>query len=372
MTFSLIIPAVNGVIGVGIAAGADSALDGDKKLKVNVASQTAAIDSAVVSSLEIANTVVGTNIDLKRLMVAAGIMVVKAGLLSLNGEQPTSDWSVSDIVLTEAAAAWASDNISAADMARATLVIFGTKVSYWLTNHHTGGSRLAGYIRKIRDAVVPNGNDELTTRVFHIIGHWADTIVCLSMLSISGLVARTRLFADSAMQISFGDDIALRVEAMPAGAHRLAVAYEVIKRLIKHPLARVFPNLGSLRDVCETAITVLNNPARYHIGATYLTGSPRIDAGLDTIPIGTLGTFIKIVFPRSTVNRSPCITRGNEDVYKEHESYDPGFESVCRAYVQNTARLVNTELVSRLINAASEENTDDAINRVRDVMRGGE
>lgn len=113
---------------------------------------------------------------------------------------------------------------------------------------------------------------------------------------------------------------------MPAGTHRLTIAYEAAKRLVRSIYVAYCPGIEDFGVLPQLRNSVLAAPARYLIGASYLTGEPRADY-FDTdnnALLGRLGTFITTLYKQSTLAKSPHLTAARIESY---DDYDADFKA---------------------------------------------
>jgi hypothetical protein len=157
------------------------------------------------------------------------------------------------------------------DLATATLIV-ATKVSWWLTNHHTGGSPAVGYTAKVLGMFFKDLSPVIGTTLAHTIGHWASTIKVLNIADIHTRHQVTFVCVTPNNALVLADDCKKRFSSMPAETHRLAVAYEGAKRLFRSALGKVCPRAMELMYLPRKRKEVLRSPSMYHVGAKYLNG----------------------------------------------------------------------------------------------------
>lgn len=127
------------------------------------------------------------------------------------------------------------------------------------------------------------------------------------------------------------DDVMLRLKSFPAGTARLGIVYALASRLLKHPTAALLSDPGSFSSIPQERQKVLENPAKYHIGADYLTG--RREAYEDTVfseylgRAGTWGSYfargITLINPIACLCylRFVCVCRAANDKSKRFDIF---------------------------------------------------
>lgn len=113
---------------------------------------------------------------------------------------------------------------------------------------------------------------------------------------------------------------------MPAGTHRLTIAYESAKRLVRSVYISYCPGIEDFAVLPALRNSVLAAPAKYHIGASYLTGEARADYSDrdNNALLGRLGTFITTLYKQSTLAKSPHLTAAKIESY---DDYDADFKA---------------------------------------------
>ena len=90
---------------------------------------------------------------------------------------------------------------------------------------------------------------------------------------------------------------------MPAGTHRLAVTYDAAEMLLGRKSTVCVRRVFEFTFLVPKRQEILADPAKYHIGAYYLTGNPRADYNdLDhSAVMGCLGSYICVFMSTSTL-----------------------------------------------------------------------
>ena len=122
--------------------------------------------------------------------------------------------------------------------------------------------------------------------------------------------------------VKLSNDCILRFKSMPAGTHWLAVAYEAAKRLLGSKLAVYVPQVCEFTSLVPKHQEILADPAKYHIGAYYLTGNLRADYNdLDhSAVMGCLGSYIRVFMSASTLANSPHFTQEKIESYPDYNA----------------------------------------------------
>ena len=120
--------------------------------------------------------------------------------------------------------------------------------------------------------------------------------------------------------ITFSDDAKLRFASLPAGTHRLAVAYEGAKKLIANRISRLCPDITNLRDLVVFKELVDRSRVRYHVGALYLCNDKATDYVYTQMEqyLGRIGTFVRVFFATTTLCQSPHLTAAKVSGYEDY------------------------------------------------------
>ena len=105
---------------------------------------------------------------------------------------------------------------------------------------------------------------------------------------------------------------------MPAGTHRLVIAFEAAKKLLGGKLTVYVPQVFELTSLVPKCWEILANLARYHVWVYYLTGSLRMDYNdLDNSAImGRLGAYMSA----STLAKLPHFTQEKIESYPDYNA----------------------------------------------------
>lgn len=176
----------------------------------------------------------------------------------------------------------------------AVSVIVATKVNWFKGNHHTGGKIATGFVARAY-SIITGGTvpiDEANTSLAWRAGHWFDTRAWLASLGVPGI----RATQGTVFPIAVDDAVRKRISSAPAGSASFEAIYSGILYISSHPVLCA-ANAPALLEwnawvACHAAIE--RNPARFHIGSTYLTGKDQIKVPAVPDPIvGFVATCIR-------------------------------------------------------------------------------
>ncbi|RNA10539.1 group ii intron reverse transcriptase maturase [Brachionus plicatilis] len=234
--------------------------------------------------------------------------------------------------------------------------IISTKVNWWLTNHHTGQGRIQGYAREMARVVFHKTEQELDepglVEFVNTVGHWCSTCLILKKLGVKGVRAVQSLHPIK--DLNGTDDLRNMLNHPPAGTGRLKVAFSAIKHLIVHHIAPFCSVIVDAPKIVFKYKLVMNDPAKYHIRAKYLTGDDRVefDDQEAAFLLGRLGTFIKHFALYSSLACSPHLSvgSGRNRIWKntDYRDYDASFDELCRIYKSRSMN-VSGETSNRML-----------------------
>jgi len=230
----------------------------------------------------------------------------------------------------------------------ATLIV-ATKINWWSTNHHVGTPVLSGYAKKTALAVLPvgaikaGGDHKDIATMMRTIGHWCSTRRVLRKLGVRELdgTKGIKVYPESASEdgavvtLNPTADAAQRIDSMPAGTHRHAVAEAIIRRLALHYMAPYSPVINDCPGILRRCRSIRAHPACHHVGAVYLTGSrvaEFVDAEADAV-LGRLVSFVRYFFPKSTICSSPHIMKSGAFI-SDYADYDANYDRLCSSVKQ--------------------------------------
>lgn len=315
MSLEIIIPDINGSIEAGLAVGTDPSLSDDKKIPIVEAATTQT--ASRVAAKWAYFTFRDSPDAIRRAYVSAAVICVQAGLCRRIGAIPDGDWrtfnSEAAIGIQGAESMTAADSnrissmITKDDMQKALTLIIATKATWWLTNHHTGQGEPIGFTKKVLTAQYGAHLSAEIVTMAHTIGHWTSTINILTIAEVQSLRRVSDAVPTPNVTVVLTSDSKMRFTSLPAGTHRLVVAYEAAKRLVKSPAIRMCPSAQDFASLPDTRNRLIAEPSRYHIGAQYLTGVARSDYSdmFYESYLGRLGTYVRRMFAKSTLAASP-------------------------------------------------------------------
>lgn len=130
------------------------------------------------------------------------------------GKLADGDWSMTQTPIRLAGTA--KDQVLALankdDMIKVITVAFATKANFWLMNYHTGNQVISAA---------------------HNLDHFTSTLYVVKLAGIPDIRAATSVVQSESASITLSADAKLRFSSMPAGTHRLAIAFKAAKRLVR-------------------------------------------------------------------------------------------------------------------------------------------
>lgn len=279
LNFRVHLPDVNGCYEAGLAVGTDPRFHEDSKLPAFVNGNVgSACERAVAWAYEKWSS------KLERICTLycnAAYVCIKSSLIRRVGNQLDGDWREERVApnsgLNEAQLAAAAATKIAENIQFALTLIVPTKANFWYMNHHTGQGEVQGYTRKVLVQRFGMNVSEEAVTAAHTIGHWASTLVLLSLANVTGIREVSDPIFAGTIAISLSADARMRFDSMPAGIHRLAVAYESAKRLVRSQFGMYCPGVQDFSAIPAERRRVQAFRASFHIGASYLTGQDRAD-----------------------------------------------------------------------------------------------
>jgi len=290
---------LNGALDLGIAAGVDTISDQSAYLHFSAGIlETEAAVRHAVSRLVIP---VGWSDFVKSLYVRSAIYVVSNGLVTASSNATENSTAVA-VNGDDAITAILNTDV---DGVRVATLVWATKVTYWMVNHHVGqdASKIAGYVGKVINAWELSGETGIRDALWRV-GHWVDTkyaMVELGIDDIQGGYAKRDL-------VRMSDDMALRVKSNPAGTAKLFTYYEIYKLVVKSVFSLFITMETSQDDIEASVASVQDDPVRYHMGSIFLSGEERLNAnGFTESELADLAAFIHVVQPTGTLAKAGVI-----------------------------------------------------------------
>lgn len=356
-TLKINLPPVNGLFEAGIAVGLDPSLPEAEKLPIL---RMASTEDAISYAAQWANTTFAAKPNAaKQLYVNGAVACIGAGLCTTVGTANDGDWIMVEKPSDKVKAGIPPNYVNRKEIHRALTLIVATKANWWTSNHHTGqaNQELTGYVKKVMAVFeLESGNPDIMTAA-HTIGHWASTISVLTAAGVAGLKVPNAPMHDPLSTMVLSEDAKLRFTAQPAGTHRLVVCHEAAKRLSRSKLAKGCRDVSGFIPLAAARNNVMAAPASYHIGAHYLTGSPRAayDDSTWTTVQGRLGTFIRSMYLQSTLAKSPHFT---ETAVVSADDYDPEWKNFLASYKAQSAS-ASTDFLKAMIEEQTAATSDD-------------
>lgn len=272
------LPSINGNIEAGITVGVDSSLPDENKLPI-------LYQGGRICARNLVKVVAGhwatrqrfiTDAQAKSLLLNGIIGLIDLGLLTTCNDIPDGDWKKIQAhdPITEEESREIAKAVTQENVAKAIAIIVTTKANFWLLNHHTGQGQVQGYVKKILDVCVFYGGNvtEQVVTAAYTLGHYTSTLKILTIAEVRSIRPSDTIIQCEGSNLTLSQDAKLRFQSMPAGTHRLGVAYESAKRLVRGVYAKYCPGLSDFTHLPRIREMVMGDPARYHVGASYLTG----------------------------------------------------------------------------------------------------
>lgn len=281
----------------------------------------------------------------KRLLLNGVCAALDLGLICMYHENPDGDWRWQQDFpkITDERVNLFKELLTVEDMKKAVTIILATKSNWWLMNHYIGQGGVQGYVKKVLEIFYEQCVTEDIIHAVHCLGRYTSTLKVLWLAGIRNIKVVTPVIHTEAVMPKFADNIKLRFTSMPAGTHRLAVAFEAAKRLVRSSYAAYCPAIQDFLVLPELRANVINAPERYHIEALYLTGEARADysdTDCDSY-LGRLGTFINTLYKNSTLAKSPHLAAAKVESYAD---YDVNFKN-CLTRMQQAFTVHSDEVV---------------------------
>lgn len=220
--------------------------------------------------------------------------------------------------------------------------IVGSKVAWWLINHHVGQneSSIESYAGKVVKSaqLVSDGNvAELreVRKVVWAIGKIISTRGILRALGINSIVygdasntgdvAGNDYAIGGQLTINISADVRDRIKANPAGTAGLSTYYAIVKNARGSIFSCCIPPLTSLGyDKAQKVFTgpvqdmmdaIATTPARYHMGSMFLTGLARLPSEVwSDEEKQNLAAYIHATSPNGTLAKAPVILKRTDIV----------------------------------------------------------
>ena len=201
-----------------------------------------------------------------------------------------------------------------------------------MSNHHLGQTELGGYVLKVLMSKYSKTESVNLKNAVHTAGHWASTLKIYTAAGITNKgVGEPVMIATG--QLLLAEDAQKRFTSLPAGTHRVRIAHAGLTRLICHTVILITPDVASLSVVSTEYKKIRANPQKYHIGAFYITGEPRLTYDESGIlnTLGRITSFVQRLMSKSTLAKSP-----HAAFPESYEDYDEHFVTQLTAYGVNS------------------------------------
>lgn len=204
LTIEGLLPTVNGGNEVGISVNSDGALNGGSVLRIILAKtrQAQAILSAA-ATLKALRAFAPAGSKAEEIIMACAFAIVFYDVVGEIRRPGARTWVKSgeyEVVKRDYVSKQDIDHVRAKMGAnsswagKALCTVCSMKLSWWMTNHHTGQGRVTTYFRKM---VISNYGEEVFNNkealdAFYMAGHWAGTHIVLYHLELyTGVEMRT-------------------------------------------------------------------------------------------------------------------------------------------------------------------------------------
>ncbi|KAK3909530.1 Ribosome-binding factor A [Frankliniella fusca] len=366
--YNIDLPDIDGNAEVGLAVGTDKGLPENRKLHVLKNGEKKQKIMYAAASAELMADKVHDD-----MVLAAAVAVEKFKLYRKERDGDGPDCDVIIDTTENATIAAAANNVALQNRVAqilkdkkdvdALMQILACKVTFWQTNHHTGGGKLAHYAKKVFDLKWKGdvGGEQQTsdrcTGDVHTISHWGSTCFLLKKLGFKKV--RTPDSYGEGARFTITDDVKLRTSVFPAGTAKYGACKEALKRLCRMALFAAFPNPQDVVAFLDACDEIKNNEAEYHVGGEYLseTGAKK------TMPNPTLcwrmSAFVRAFYPKTKLAEAAAFGTENLATY---EDVFISWENLCR---QMAAMAIETEIdVSVFSGSATMKSSGETIETV--------
>jgi len=198
----------------------------------------------------------------------------------------------------------------------ACTLLISAKINWWTMNHHIGVPRPAGYFGKVwRNTAARMGfslDSVANVNAIWCATHWFNTKGVLSAIGVPGI---DQAEADC-FDFDIGADVLLRVRSTPAGTARLCDSMEALKVIDAWGVFD-FVRTASAAEIAEIEASVEaveNDPARYHVGSRYLTGSEQLACYVPTAEfVAKMKAVIEVAAPDHNLLLASCFQNSATD-----------------------------------------------------------
>nr|AXA52553.1 putative capsid [Linepithema humile qinvirus-like virus 1] len=328
MSMTVNLPSINGEIEAGITVGVDATLPDDQKLPIfYMKNEPATLEQIKQNAVCWAFTQF-TDVVASEIISNGVAAMMDLGLVTYTGKIPSivadGDWfhTSHSVELTEDLSKSIPKVVTKEAMMKSVTMAVATKANFWLMNHHTGQGAVAGYVKKVLDVFYPGHVNDQVVSAAHNLGHFTSTLEVLKMAGMAGLSPVKPIMKADNSVLTLSQDAKLSFMSMPAGTHSLAIGYESAKSLVSSVYAPFCPNVTEFSLLPDQKKEVMTAPSSFHMGASYLTGvsSGDYDDNFMTHYLGSLGTFINVLYKNSTLAKSPHMTPAKVESYDDYDA----------------------------------------------------
>jgi hypothetical protein len=197
----------------------------------------------------------------------------------------------------------------------ATLV-FATKVSWWLTNHHVGQKKgeIKSFTGKVFRALEFQVEEAEARTTIWASGKWCSTTGILRSAGIKGLIRPVKDVPWNPINMGHSEDISMRIASYPAGVAKTTTYAQIYSHAARSAYGVLVPAVVNIKDVRDDMVRIKADPARYHMGSQFLTGKARLEAEhFSESDMENLSGYIHAVAPTSKLAQASVIC-GKEEV----------------------------------------------------------
>lgn len=223
---------------------------------------------------------------------------------------------------------------------KAFLVLMATKVNWWQTNHHVGQVAVQGFVKKCLCFVLSIAPDSVISedlkRYVWAVGHTISTRLTLTVLGVKGINISDidGQVVNDATEFTPRptEDIRLRLHSGVAGCMKILDAVAVFRLVGSSIYADTVIAPFDAPTLLREYNAIMANMSRYHIGALYLTGEPRvIPAPISETVFELASALIHGAYPNSTLAANKTLPAA--EIVRSNQTY-----LMCAALRQALAR----------------------------------
>lgn len=194
-------------------------------------------------------------------------------------------------------------------------LVLSTKINFWQTNHHTGQGVPVGYVAKVMRSILGEGsvNNAHYAEALHRLGHYVSTLAFFKSVKPTTTWRQINGWSVVANFPALAADTKLRMDAFPAGTARVGLVHNAFIRIAKTPYAGFLGGVQGLSAIKELVADIRSDPARFHVGASYLVGVPtRPMTAVDDFHVALASAFVNIAMRGTTLSKAMVLMRESE------------------------------------------------------------